>query len=280
VEVQPTAARRDEAYEVVVVRHGAGESLRSKLYLNYDDYRQPDAPMPIDYYFWVIRNSARTILVDVGFRAEVARKRGRKVICDPVAAWRALGVDPETFEGDIVITHAHWDHTGSIEAFPRARFVMSAYEYRFWAGPASAPFLFRHLAAEDDLAALHVAYDEGRVLLVSSDIDIAPGVRLVHGVGHTPGLLMVEITTSAGQVLIASDAAHFDEEVACDMPFRHMTNLERSYETFQEIRAHRADVILAGHEAGVLGRFPRMPGAIGAHASVVHALPETAARAR
>lgn len=271
-------ASREDVYEVVVVRHGTRESTRSQLYLNYDDYGQPDAAMSIDYYFWVVRNQTRTILIDLGFSERAARRRGRAVLCDPREAWVQLGIDPETFSGDIVITHAHWDHTGHADAFPRARFTMSRREYGFWNSDASAPLLFRHLIDEDDVAALAKIQGDGRLHLTEGDTDLAPGVRLVSGAGHTPGLLMVEVDTAAGTVLIASDAAHFDEEVECDMPFRHMTNLEASYATFGNIRARHAAVVLAGHEPGVLARFTPLGGSLRAHASVVSPLPDTHTR--
>jgi glyoxylase-like metal-dependent hydrolase (beta-lactamase superfamily II) len=271
-------ARRDDVYEIIVVRHGTRESSRSHLYLNYADYAQADAPMRIDYYFWVVRNPTRTILIDLGYSERAARQRGREVLCRPMTVWRELGIDPASFSGDVVVTHAHWDHTGHISEFPRARFVMSRREHEFWAGEASAPHLFRHLADESDLEALATVHAQGRLSLVSADVAVAPGVRLVHGAGHTPGLLMVEVDTAEGVVLLASDAAHFDEEVARDMPFRHMTNLEASYATFASIRAGRHAAVLAGHEPGILERFTPLAGPLSAHASVVGKLSDTDTR--
>jgi glyoxylase-like metal-dependent hydrolase (beta-lactamase superfamily II) len=32
----------------------------------------------------------------------------------------------------VVITHAHWDHTGNLGQFPGAEIVMSQAEYGFW----------------------------------------------------------------------------------------------------------------------------------------------------
>ena len=244
--------------------------MRSQLYLNYEDYGRPDAPMRIDYYLWVVRGWGRTVLVDLGFAAGEAARRGRVVTCPPVDAWRALGVEPRRFDGDIVLTHGHWDHTGHIDHFPRARFLMSRTEYEFWLGDASSPHLFRHLAHEADLAALVQVHAEGRLQLVDPPYLLAPGIQLHAGAGHTPGLLMVEVATADGGVLLASDAVHFDEELACDMPFRHMTNLEASYATFAAIRG-RGLQVLAGHEPGVIDRFPRIAGPLDAHACVVGA---------
>lgn len=260
----------EDRYEIVVVRHGTLESTRAHLYLNYADYGQPDAPMRIDYYFWVIRGAHRTVLVDLGFDPAEATRRGRRVLCSPPEVWRELGVEPATFDGDIVLTHGHWDHTGHIAAFPRARFVLTRAEYAFWTSDASAPAPLRRLAGEPDLAALAAADAEGRVHLVDGTAILAPGIRLRPGVGHTPGLLMVEVDTATGPVLLASDATHFDEELECDMPFRYMTDLVASFRTFAALRAHTG-LVLPGHEPELLDRFPRLPGPLAAHAAVVGA---------
>ena len=258
--------------EIIVLRHGTRDASRSKLYLNYEDYGSPDGPMRIDYYLWVIREPHRDVIVDLGFSARTAAERGRDVVISPLDALRALGIRPEEFDGDIVITHAHWDHTGHIADFPRARFILTSREYAFWDSSASQPHLFRHLADEQDLQALRTAHEQGRVLLVDPPWQLAPGIRLISGAGHTPGLAMVEVDTAAGEVLLASDAVHFDEELARDMPFRHMVDLTSSYDTFRRIRTRQTQTVVAGHEAGVLDRHPRMRGPLSAVACVVGAV--------
>lgn len=267
---EPESAAESDRHEIVVVRHGTRASARSELYLHYEDYGSADAPLRIDYYLWVVRSPARTTLVDLGFDASEAARRGREAVCRPVEVWRGLGIEPDTFDGDIVLTHGHWDHTGHIDLFPRARFVLARAEYDFWMGPASRPRLLRQLAREHDLAALARAAADGRVALVDGVHDLAPGIRLVPGPGHTPGLLMVEVATRSGPVLLASDAAHFDEEVEADMPFRYMVDLVESFATFAAIRDRDDDaIVVAGHEPGILDRFPRLDGPLGEHASLI-----------
>ena len=48
---------------------------RFESFIAADDH---DAPHPIDYFVWVIRNPLRTIVVDTGFDAAEGAKRGRK----------------------------------------------------------------------------------------------------------------------------------------------------------------------------------------------------------
>ena len=79
-------ATPSDQYQVTIVKYGHRSTTRSDVYLNYAVYGEPDEPIDMDYFFWVIRNSERTVLVDTGFsraggkarRADVsARPRGR-----------------------------------------------------------------------------------------------------------------------------------------------------------------------------------------------------------
>jgi hypothetical protein len=54
-----------EIYEIFALRYAERRNrTRGENFKMADDH---DAPMPIDYYLWVIRNEARTIVVDTGF---------------------------------------------------------------------------------------------------------------------------------------------------------------------------------------------------------------------
>lgn len=258
-----------DQYEVVIVRHGTRAATRARLYLNFEDYHLPDSPDTIDYYFWIIRNQERTILVDLGFSEKAAQERSRAVIVDPIEAWRALGIVPESFTGEVIITHGHWDHTGHVRSFPRAQFYMARTEFNFWDSSASQPYLFRHLADERDLADLKAAQAQGRMCLVDPPSDVAPGVRLVAGPGHTPGQLMVEVKSRLGTILLASDAVHFHRELCEGMPFRHMSNLIDAFDTYDHIHRSSPAIVIPGHEPGITNRYPQVPGALRGEACVV-----------
>ena len=45
-------------HEVLIVRYGARTTTRSDVFLNYHAYGEPDGPMEMDYFFWVIRGDA------------------------------------------------------------------------------------------------------------------------------------------------------------------------------------------------------------------------------
>ena len=122
-----------EIYEIFALRYAERRNrTRGENFKMADDH---DAPMPIDYYLWVIRNDARTIVVDTGFGMAEARKRGRQLLQTPEQALTRVGVQLATVK-DVVITHLHYDHAGTLPDFSAARFHLQSSEMAFATGPA------------------------------------------------------------------------------------------------------------------------------------------------
>src|SRR5712671_3114175 len=70
--------------------------------------------------FWLIRGGGRNILFDSGFYRQALSKRFSFTdYARPDEAVKLAGVQPEEVT-DIVISHAHWDHMGGIDLFPKA----------------------------------------------------------------------------------------------------------------------------------------------------------------
>jgi glyoxylase-like metal-dependent hydrolase (beta-lactamase superfamily II) len=266
---------RSSRWEVLIIRHGTLATTRAAMFRNPD---APDSPQRIDYYLWVIRSPEESILVDTGSSAAAMRERARTVTFPPSEALAELGLDAR-WAGTVVLTHAHWDHTGHLAALPAAHVVMDRAEYEFWQSPESREPAVRSLADERDLAELERIARGGRLTLLSPDVagtEIRPGVRLLPAAGHTPGQLMVEVDTAAGPVLLTSDAVHFDEELERRLPFRHMTDVRKAHESYMAIAlrergdfgAHGA-LVIAGHEPGLLERYPPADGALAGHAALI-----------
>ena len=56
-----------EQYEVLAVRYGTRQASAAEVFLNYHVYQEPDRPLGMDYFFWVARNPARSVVIDTGF---------------------------------------------------------------------------------------------------------------------------------------------------------------------------------------------------------------------
>jgi glyoxylase-like metal-dependent hydrolase (beta-lactamase superfamily II) len=256
-----TPAGDTAGYEVLAVRYGTRLTRRSEVFLHYEVYGEPDAETRMDYFFWVARGRGRTVLIDCGFNERSGARRGRTMLCPPPSALERLGIAPADV-GLLIATHAHYDHIGNLRAFPAAELIAAAREYDFWTGPLASRPLFASFAEADDISCLREAREEGRLRLISGRERITGGIDVIEVGGHTPGQLIVLVTAGRGEVVIASDALHYYEEMALDRPFAHVTDLPGTYEGYGLLRdlAGGGRVIVAGHDPDVMRRFPAAAG--------------------
>ena len=106
-----TSPASSDAYEILALKYAElTQRKRFESFIGADDH---DQPHPIDYFVWVIRNAQRTIVVDTGFDAVEGAKRGRRVVRAPAAALEQIGVAAGKVD-QVVITHLHYDHAGTL----------------------------------------------------------------------------------------------------------------------------------------------------------------------
>jgi glyoxylase-like metal-dependent hydrolase (beta-lactamase superfamily II) len=259
-------------YQVTIVKYGTRQTVRSEVFLNYHLYGEPDGPIGMDYFFWVVRNAERTIVVDTGFSAAGGGRRNRTTLIEPAAAFDALGVDRGAGP-PVVITHAHYDHIGNLDLFPASPLVVAAAEYDFWTGPYANRVLLHHSVEDDEIDRLRRAGGEGRLRTFAADLELAPGVRVIPVGGHTPGQSVVLVNTGAGPVLLASDAVHYYEEYQRSMPFSQVSGLIDMYAAFERLRAMVAGGevrhLVAGHDPDTLARFVPVDGPLAGLAATI-----------
>lgn len=262
--------------EVLAVRYGTRTTSKAENFLNWHVYGEPDEPITLDYYFWVVRDAARTVVVDCGFDPEVGLRRGRTTLVDPVEALAAVGVDPAGVER-LVVSHAHYDHIGRLDRFTGAEIVMTRRELEFWTGPYAGRRQFAHPTEAAEIAALERARDQGRVTTFDGTYDMGGGLRLVEVGGHTPGQLiaLAEVDGPGGETgtaVLATDALHFYEEAEADRPFNVVADLRAMYaglDTLNELARRPGWALVAGHDAAVGRRFPRRASGTGMDELVV-----------
>jgi glyoxylase-like metal-dependent hydrolase (beta-lactamase superfamily II) len=247
-------------HQILALRYARLDRLSDRNFLGGDDHA---TPMPLDYYVWVIRGGARTIVVDTGFDAAAAASRGRTLLRPVGDGLAAIGVEPAAV-GDVVITHLHYDHAGNVALFPRARFHVQDAEMAYCTGRAMT---HRHLSAPFDaerVAEMVRRVFDGRVVFHAGDSTLCPGVTLHHLPGHTPGLQAVRVDTERGPVVLASDAAHFWANLDRETPFPVIADVPAYLESLRILRglAPSIDHIIPGHDPGVLARFPPLPGSV------------------
>jgi glyoxylase-like metal-dependent hydrolase (beta-lactamase superfamily II) len=251
-----------EAYEVLAVRYGTRQTSAADVFLSYPVYGEQDRPLGMDYFFWVARSPSRTIVVDSGFSPEGGAARRRTTLMDMATALRAAGVNPDDV-GQVVVTHAHYDHIGGLPAFRAAEVIMTRSEYEFWTGPLGDRTLFAHHTEAAEISHLRSLRAAGRLTLTGRSHQVAPGVALTEVGGHTPGQAVVTVDGGPGRIVLASDAVHYYEELERDRPFTTVVNLADMYAAFDQIREMEQDAgtrVIAGHDPVVAECFPAFHG--------------------
>nr|WP_306265963.1 N-acyl homoserine lactonase family protein [Pararhizobium sp. IMCC3301] len=212
-----------------------------------------DLPHEMDYYVWVLRQESRqrsrVILVDTGYDTEEGVARCREIQIHPAEKLRQFGISPEAID-TIILTHLHYDHAGSLKAFPNADLHVQALEMSYATGPCMchdhlrAPFTGEHIC--DMVRALFA----GRVHFSSGSKTIAEGVETHLIGGHSRGLQCVRVKTARGWVVLASDASHYYENYRLGKPFPIVVDVEDMLTGFQTLKqlAESDSHIIPGHD--------------------------------
>lgn len=243
-----------EQYEVFAVRYATREGQRRDHFVGGDAH---DAPMPMDYFVWVLRNEQRTVVVDTGFHAAMADKRNRQYLRSPREGLALLGVDAAQVR-DVVITHLHYDHVGTFDDFPSARFHLQDAEMGFATGRHMCNGYFSHgYEVEEVVGMVRLAYKD-RVAFHRGTHELAPGISLHLIGGHTAGLQCVRVMTRRGWVVLASDASHYYEHMRTRRCFSLAFNLGDmvdGYRTLHEL-AESPRHVIPGHDPLVMRYYP------------------------
>lgn len=243
-----------EPYEVYAVRYAHHDRRASENFLGGDPH---DGPMPIDYYVWAIVGADKTYVLDTGFDAAVAKKRGRQHLRSPADGLRAIGVDPARIE-DVIVSHMHYDHVGNYDIFPNARYHVQDKEMAFVTGRCMCHAPLRHSFECDDVMAMVRRLYAGRVQFHDGAAEIAPGLSVHFIGGHTMGLQSVRVFTRRGWVVLASDAVHLYANIEQVRPYPIIYNLGdmlEGYETLKRLASSPAHIV-PGHDPLVMTRYP------------------------
>lgn len=173
-----------------------------------------DGVMDLPFSFILARRGDRNVLVDTGFMQDdhsFSQKFGIPYWISPLRMLGELGIEPGGIT-DIFVTHAHFDHMGSIGEFPNAQIYIQKSELLSWYEAIALPKRFAHLTAIIDPDNLRSALDasiEHRVTLVDGDKDnVLPGIHVRLGSGHTIGQQFIVIETEAGRRTISGDCVY------------------------------------------------------------------------
>jgi glyoxylase-like metal-dependent hydrolase (beta-lactamase superfamily II) len=245
----------EEVYEVFALRYGErSDRTRRESFIFADAH---DAAHPIDYYIWVARSANRLVVIDSGFDRAEAERRERRLLRTPAEALAMLEVDAARVS-DVVITHMHYDHAGSLGDFPAARFHLQQDEMAYVTGPCMCHDELRHPFTAEHVCAMVRKVYSGRVAFSDGDAEVAPNLTVHKIGGHTRGLQCVRVLTRRGWVVLASDASHFYENFEKRKLFPIVLDAEAMLKGFQRLEdlAESPAHVVPGHDPLVRARYP------------------------
>ena len=252
----PTASSTPE-YSIYAIRYAdsPGDSV-SEMVMG----APKDEKIDTIYALWLIRGGGHNILFDSGFHRERWFKEWTVLnYIRPDEAVKLAGVQPEEIT-DVVISHAHWDHMGGIDLFPKATIWIQKEEFRYYTGEAWQPGGNHGGIDPEDVQALARLNTEGRVRLIGGDdVEIIPGIRAYTGGRHTYAsqYLLVE---GSPRFVLASDNAYLYRNLETHMASAtfseadHGANIKNQQRMIQ--LAGALDRVVPGHDALQFQKFP------------------------
>jgi glyoxylase-like metal-dependent hydrolase (beta-lactamase superfamily II) len=123
----------------------------------------------------------------------------------------AAGIDRGDID-TIIFTHGHLDHVGGAcdasgaPVYPNARYLAAQKEWDCWVDrPEKSELQHMFFAnARKNLLPVPESFD----LIEDGITELLPGIRAIPAPGHTPGLVMLEITSGDSRLLCIGDIIH------------------------------------------------------------------------
>jgi glyoxylase-like metal-dependent hydrolase (beta-lactamase superfamily II) len=162
------------------------------------------------------------VLIDTGFMQDdhgsgFSRKFGIPTWISPLRMLAEIGVHADAINA-IFVTHAHFDHMGSIAEFPNAHIYIQKSELLSWYEAFALPKRFGHLTAIVDPDNMRTALDASiahRVTLIDGDKnDVLPGIHVRLASGHTIGQQFVILETAVGRRVLSGDCVYSRRQFA------------------------------------------------------------------
>lgn len=189
----------------------------------YGEHNKGTRKMPYGYVY--MRGNGRHIMVDVGFNwADYGEELGTRF---GVSGWQPpsevlaeVGVSPEDID-TVIVTHAHFDHFGNVQAFPNATFYLQERELTKWVWALSLPhdhkFILTGIDPDDVMRGVELAKN-GRLRTIDGDVEeILPGINVwaAHDT-HTYGCMFVDVQAgpdASDRFVLAGDNVYAYENI-------------------------------------------------------------------
>jgi glyoxylase-like metal-dependent hydrolase (beta-lactamase superfamily II) len=253
----PAAEAPAPAYSIQAIRYATAPKVPAAMLVMG---APQDQTLDIAMVVWLVRGGGRTLLFDSGFhRDKWFQYFPMTDFLRPDEAVRLAGVAPEEVT-DVVISHAHWDHMGGIDLFPKATVWIQKQEFAYYTGEAWQPGGEHGGIDPEDVAVLLRLNTEGRLRLVDGDdVEILPGIRAYTGARHTFASQYLRVDGAPPYVL-ASDNCYLYRNLGEHAASATFSAADRASNLKAQERMLRLagspDRVVPGHDLLQFTRFP------------------------
>lgn len=115
-------------FELYALKYGVSDYPEKYVYA---DCEKSVGRVPFAWLFYLIRYEGQNILVDTGFYDRFSALRFTIELTDPLSLLAELDLQPEDIH-TILLTHAHFDHTGTLTRFPNASIYLNRAEMQYF----------------------------------------------------------------------------------------------------------------------------------------------------
>ena len=243
-------------YSIQAIRYASAEGEVAGLVMGAPKGEKISIAMVV----WLIRGGGHNILFDSGYHRDTFLKYFPSTeYIRPDQAVKLANVEPEEIT-DIVISHAHWDHLGGIDLFPKATVWIQKEEFRYYTGDAWQPGGNHGGIDPEDVLQLVKLNTEGRLRLVDGDnVEIFPGIRAYTGARHTFASQYLRVDGNPRFVL-ASDNCYLYRNLAEHKASATFSEADQAANLKNQARmielAGSADRVVPGHDMLQFQKFP------------------------
>lgn len=171
---------------------------------HHDDLLNANGQLELTMGAYLVRTGERLMLVDAGVgMINNGQYQGGGLLNSLLE----LGVEPADIT-DVILTHLHFDHVGWATrkgeiVFPNATYRCHSADWQHFIESDGA----------DEGAIRKLSPIAPRLELFDTDHTIATGVDVRHAPGHTPGSVIVIISSGTDRAMLIGDIAHCPAEL-------------------------------------------------------------------